>query len=272
MRRSVLVTGAGSGIGAASAVHLAGLGFHVVAAVHRPEGVDGMRAAARSAGVEVEPIVLDVADEAQRVEALADRELYGLVNNAGYFNAGAVEDVSVDEARRQLETMVVGPMRLAQLALPAMRAAGEGRIVNVSSALARFSGGLSGWYQAAKQALEAVSDALRIEVAGDGVEVVLVRPGAVETPIWDKAARDLRRRRPTSVHAPAYDRFLSFVDSGRGRKHPPEAVAELLGGILTSGRPRSHYDVGRDSTALALLDTVLPTGVRDRLLRTALDR
>src|SRR2546422_9645375 len=125
---------------------------------------------------------------------MAGLELYGLVNNAGYTNTGAVEDVDDDDVRHQLETMTVAPMRLARLALPAMRAAGRGRIVNVSSIFGRTTTPLTGWYQAAKHALEAVSDALRIEVAKDGIKVVLVEPGGFRTGIWEENQRDVDRR------------------------------------------------------------------------------
>ena len=117
--------------------------------------------------------------------------LYGLINNAGYTNFGAIEDVGDHDARHQLETMLVAPMRLARLALPAMRAAGGGRIVNVSSIYGRTTTPLSGWYQAAKHGLEAASDALRMEVAGDGISVVLVEPGGFRTGIWAELESDV---------------------------------------------------------------------------------
>src|SRR3989449_9649234 len=141
---------------------------------------------------------------------MAGLELYGLVNNAGYTNTGAVEDVDDDDVRHQLETMTVAPMRLARLALPAMRAAGRGRIVNVSSIFGRTTTPLTGWYQAAKHALEAVSDALRVEVAGAGVHVVLVEPGSFDTDIWEDASEDLANR-DDSPYQTAYKRSLTGI-------------------------------------------------------------
>jgi len=108
----------------------------------------------------------------------------GIVNNAGYSGIGAIEDVTDEEARHQLETMVVAPMRLARLALPHMREQGSGRVVNVSSIYGITTTPFSGWYQACKHALEAASDALRLEVARDGVRVILIEPGGFKTGIW----------------------------------------------------------------------------------------
>ena len=116
---------------------------------------------------------------------------WAIVNNAGYSGIGAIEDITDEEARKQLETMVVAPMRLARLALPYMRAAGEGRVVNVSSIYGLTTTPFSGWYQACKHALEAASDALRVEVTRDGIKVVLVEPGGFKTGIWTELSKDV---------------------------------------------------------------------------------
>ena len=144
--------------------------------------------------MEVETVLLDVKDADRCAEVIDDLELFGLVNNAGYSVTGAVEDTPDDEARDLLETMVVAPMRLARLALPGMRGRGEGRIVNISSIYGRFTTPFTGWYQAAKHGLEGVTDALRMEVAGMGVKVVLVEPGGFRTAIFDEVSGDLDRR------------------------------------------------------------------------------
>src|SRR5207245_10788958 len=127
---------------------------------------------------EVETVILDGTDPQQCEEVLRDLELFGLVNNAGYGVAGAIEEVADEEARQILETMVLAPMRLARLALPHMRESGGGRIVNISSIAGRVSAPFIGWYTAAKHALEAASAALPVEVAG-GAKVILVEPGGV---------------------------------------------------------------------------------------------
>ena len=151
---------------------------------------------------------------------------WAIVNNAGYSGVGAIEDVSDDEARHQLETMVVAPMRLARLALPHMRAAGDGRIVNVSSIYGLTTTPLSGWYQASKHALEAASDALRLEVARDGVQVVLIEPGGLKTGIWEEFESDVSRPEDSDYEAayhrfePSSSRLCHSWANQRGRQRP----------------------------------------------------
>src|SRR3954447_716186 len=195
MAETVLTTGANSGIGLACALEVAKKGYRSVGSVRSEAKADVVHKAAADAGVEVGPVILDVTEAARCEEVVTEiGPLYGLVNNARYGVTGAVEDVPEDEARAVLETMVLAPMRLARLALPAMRERGAGRIVNVSSIMGRTTTPLTGWYQASKHALEAVSDALRVEVARDGVHVVLIEPGGFRTNIWDDLERDIEKR------------------------------------------------------------------------------
>src|SRR5258706_5798741 len=153
---TVLTTGANSGIGLATAIELARRGYHSVGGVRSEEKAEVLTTAAREAGVEVEPVLLDVTDADACEKVMAGLELYGLVNNAGYTNTGAVEDVTDDDIRHQLETMTIAPMRLARLALPGMRAARPGRIVNVSFIYWPASSPLTGLDPASKRALESV--------------------------------------------------------------------------------------------------------------------
>src|SRR5881628_2331990 len=210
MARTVLTTGANSGIGLATALELARRGFRSVGSVRSEAKARALKRAAAAAGLEVETVLLDVTDAARCQWMIDDLRPWGLVNNAGYTLNAAVEDVGDPEARRLLETMVVAPMRLARLALPHMRAAGGGRIVNVSSIYGRTTTPLTGWYQGAKHALEGLSDALRMEVASAGVAVVLVEPGTFKTGIWDEAERDIARR-TGSRYAGAYRRSLASM-------------------------------------------------------------
>lgn len=271
MERAVLVTGAGSGIGLASALHLARLGFRAVAAARTPEGADAVAKAAAEAGLDVEPVVLDVTDAEGCRRVVAGLEPYGVVNNAGYMNLGPIEDVDPDDALRQLHTMVVAPMRLARLALPGMRGRGEGRIVNVSSVAAHASYPMLGWYEAVKHALSTASEALRQEVAGWGVDVVTIEPGSFRTDIWEKARQDLLRRRDGSAYGPAYERTLAMLERLRARVPGPEPVAERIGLALTAGTPKPRYRVGADAPLLEAGWRFVPRRAQARLARTVLD-
>ena len=196
MERTVLVTGANSGVGKVTVIHLAGLGFRVVGTARSEEKLESLEKAARDAGVEVDGAVLDVTDEPACAAVVERYDPWAVVNNAGFMNVGRVVDVTREEALRQLDTLVVAPMRLTALALPGMRRRGEGRIVNVSSTIAHATSVMTGWYQASKHALDAVTHALRREMAGDGIYVVVIEPGGLNTRFWDKAADDIERRPP----------------------------------------------------------------------------
>jgi NAD(P)-dependent dehydrogenase (short-subunit alcohol dehydrogenase family) len=225
-----------------------------------------VKVAADEAGVEVETDLLDVADGDACAAVIERHSPWGLVNNAGYSAMGAVEDVSDDEVRRVLEVMVVAPMRLARLALPAMRESGGGRIVNVSSVYGFLTTPLTGWYQGSKHALEAVSDALRVEVAADGIHVVLVQPGMFKTGIWDEAQAEVEAR-AGSRYADGYRRALDLSHRFDPLMGPPEKVADTILGALTAGTPRPRYLVGPDAHVLALAEQLTLARVKDPLQR-----
>ena len=268
--RTVLITGAGSGIGAATAVEAARLGFRVTAAVHRPEQIADVRAEVGDAGVadSVETVVLDVADDAA-VATLVERvEPWAVVECAGYTNSGLVEDVSADEARHQLEVMLVAPARLVQLALPGFRRRGGGRVVVVSSPVADAGLPLHGWYTATRQGLSSLCDALRVELIDDAIDVVLVEPGAVATPLWEKARADLLSRRERSVRPDLYDSGIAAVDAVRARAAEPAQVAEVIGNALHAAHPPFRYRAPRAGVPFTAAARLLPTSVRDRLVRS----
>jgi NAD(P)-dependent dehydrogenase (short-subunit alcohol dehydrogenase family) len=194
--------------------------------------------------------------------------LYGLVNNAGYGMTGAVEVVPDQEAHDLFETMVFAPARLARLALPNMRAEGGGRIVNVSSIAGVTTAPLTGWYQAAKHALEALSDALRMEVADAGVKVVLVEPGGFRTNIWEDLARDVETRSGSRFEG-AYRRTQTLTRLMSPIMGEPARCAKVIAGAVASSRPRARYLVGYDAQAMALADRFAPTPIKDRVLRVA---
>ena len=267
--RTVLVTGANSGIGLATVLELARRGWSTVGSARSDEKAEVVAKAAADAGVEIATVLLDV-NHADRCAAVIDEvRPFALVNNAGYSITGAVEDVGDDEVHDALETMVVAPMRLARLAVPHMRARRGGRIVNVSSIYGRATTPMTGWYQAAKHALEAVSDALRAEVAGAGVKVVLVEPGGFRTGIWESTEHEIERR-AGSRYESAYQRTLLGTRLSQPFMGEPETVARVIARALSSRFPRPRYLVGYDAQAIALWDRLTPTEVKDRIVRMAL--
>jgi NAD(P)-dependent dehydrogenase (short-subunit alcohol dehydrogenase family) len=269
--KAVLTTGANSGIGLATVLELARRGYRSIGSVRSDAKADLVQKAAADAGVAVETVLLDVADAEQCERALAGLRLYGLVNNAGYAVAGAIEDVSDDEARSILETMVVAPMRLARLALPAMREQGVGRIVNVSSIAGRATAPFAGWYTAAKHAMEAATDALRVEVAGAGVKVTLVEPGGFRTAIWDDMERDVdRHEQAGSRYTSGYRRALRTMHLGQAIMGRPETVAHVIAGAIDGRAPRARYLVGVDAQLALLTSRLTPTPVKDRVTRLVL--
>jgi len=267
--RTVLTTGANSGIGLATTLELARRGFRSVGGVRSEEKARAVTEAAVRAGVRVETVLLDVTNVDECVQVIDQLRPYGLVNNAGYPATGAIEDVDDREARRVLETMAVAPIRLARLALPHMTALGIGRIVNVSSIYGRIATPLTGWYQAAKHALEGLSDALRIEVAATGVRVILVEPGAFRTRIWEEAERNVERRHGARYEQ-AYRRSIAGIRMTQPLMGDPGRVAKVIGRAMCVRHPRSRYLVGYDARLLALTDLVVPTVVKDRLERIVL--
>lgn len=268
-RRLVITTGANSGIGLATALEVARRGLRSVGTVRSRSKASAVAEAARAAGVQVETALLDVTDAAQCAQVVARFEPWGVVNNAGFSVTGAVEDVDDDEVRSALETMVVAPVRLARLALPHMRASGGGRIVNLSSIYGVATTPLTGWYQACKHALEAVTDALRAEVASSGVKVVLVEPGGFRTGIWADSSADVEGR-AGSRYEPAYRRLEIGTRLWQPVMGDPATVARVVGRALTSRLPRPRYLVGPDALAMAVVDRVVPTPLKDQVTRFVL--
>jgi len=264
--RTVLTTGANSGIGLATVLELARRGYRSVGSVRSEAKAETLLAAGSDAGVEVTPVILDVTDAEGCARVVGELEPWALVNNAGYSMTGAVEDVSDDEARRALETMVLAPARLARLALPHMRAQGGGRIVNVSSIMGLATTPLTGWYQACKHALEGLSDALRIEVAHDGVRVSLVEPGGFRTGIWEEAEKEVAGRAGSRYEA-AYRRGLDGARLVQPIMGEPAQVARVIARAISARAPRARYLVGYDAQGIALVDRMTPTMVKDAVTR-----
>jgi NAD(P)-dependent dehydrogenase (short-subunit alcohol dehydrogenase family) len=269
---AVLVTGASTGIGEATALHLRELGFDPVAGVRRDEDAE------RLATQGLRTVRLDVTDGAQIAAArdAVDGVLAGLVNNAGVGVGAPLEFLPLDQLRRQLEVNLIGQVAVIQAFLPALRRAG-GRIVNVSSIGGRVAAPMLAPYNASKFALEAVSDSLRRELRGQGVDVIVVEPGGVKTPIWKKSgelANEMIAGMPPEAER-LYGRLIAGVQKEtakieRERGMPPRAVAEVIGKALTADRPRTRYLVGRDAKARAQLARLLPDRTMDWLIGRAL--
>jgi NAD(P)-dependent dehydrogenase (short-subunit alcohol dehydrogenase family) len=264
MPRTALVTGASTGIGRATALELARRGWAVLAGLRRPAEL----------GPGITPVELDVTSPAQ-VAALRGRPLDALVNNAGIAVTGPLEYLPLEELREQLEVNTVGQLAVIQACLPALRAA-RGRIVNVSSVSGRIAFPTYGPYAASKFALEALSDSLRRELRGSGVDVVVVQPGGVVTPIWERGlsrADALWQAMPAEAHA-RYGRLYATMRA-QGEKlaregEPAEALAAVLAEILDARRPRARYVFGRGARVETALARVLPDRVFDALVAVAL--
>jgi NAD(P)-dependent dehydrogenase (short-subunit alcohol dehydrogenase family) len=267
--RSVLVTGASSGIGLASALRLARVGWRVVGGVRKPEDADALRAQG------IEPIQLDVTDAGQVVAAaeVAGSELDGLVANAGIAVAAPLELVPLEELRRQLEVNVVSQVAVLQAVLPALRRA-RGRVVLMGSIGGRSALPFLGPYAASKHALEAFADVLRLELAPWGIAVAIVEPASVKTAIWTKGAERadaMRASLPAEREALYAERIAKFRQLAlkRGPGIDPDVVARAVEHALTATRPRPRYVVGRDAHLRGWIER-LPTRLRDRVLAKAL--
>jgi short-subunit dehydrogenase len=271
--RSVLTTGANSGIGLSTVIELAKRGYHSVGSVRSEEKAEAVEKAAAAAGVEVTTVLMDVTDAEECERALSGLRLYALVNNAGYGLNGAVEDIADDEARHLFETMVHAPMRLARLAAPAMREQGGGRIVNISSIAGLVTAPFAGHYTGAKHALEALSDALRVELAADGIKVIIVEPGGFKTGIWDEFQRDIDRHAAAgSRFTDAYRRMLSGQRALERLMGNPDQCAKVIAAAIDARVPRARYLVGLDAQMLNAASRLTPTFVRDRVLRLGIGR
>jgi len=268
MTRTVLITGCSSGIGKATAQRLAAKGWTVYATARRPETLADL--------TDCRHLALDVTSDdsmSTAVDAVVEDSghLDALVNNAGYSLSGAVESLSVDEIRREFETNVFGLVRLTQLVLPAMRERGSGRIVNIGSMGGKLTFPGGGAYHASKYAVEALSDALRFEVAGFGIQVVLIEPGLITTNFDDAAlaSMDLDADGPYATFNRAVATATSEAYAGPMAKlgGPPEAVAKVIERALTKARPKPRYTVTISAPASIATRRLLSDRTWDRAMR-----
>jgi short-subunit dehydrogenase len=267
---AILITGCSTGIGRATAEHLAGKGHTVYATARRLESIaDLERLGCRT-------LALDVTEEDSMAAAVAAVEdahgsVGALVNNAGFAVSGAIEAVSVDQLRAEFETNVFGYVRMAQLVLPGMRRARRGRIVNVSSVAGRVTMPAAGAYAASKYAVEAISDALRFEVRGFGVKVVLIEPGPIRTEFTGTANHALGE-----LDAGPYGDFHAAVAKGDAETDEsfiagkPQDVASAIERAITAGSPRARYRVTVIARVLPVVRGTLGDRAFDALLRRQL--
>jgi NAD(P)-dependent dehydrogenase (short-subunit alcohol dehydrogenase family) len=269
-----LVTGASTGIGYACAKDLAARDFKVFAGVRKAE--DANRLTQDIPGVQ--PVILDVTRMDQLAEAadVVDKAcgedgLYGLVNNAGIVVAGPLEYVDIEDFRTQMEVNVTGQLAATQAFLPSIRTA-RGRVVNMGSTSGFFAPPFMGPYCASKYAIEAMTDCLRAELRGWGIQVSVVQPGAILTPIWDKteAASDERLERwpeaATERYGAAIDKLRDHVKRVPKYAIPASRVADAVAHALTARRPKTRYLVGKDARVQRLLARWVPDRLRDRLV------
>jgi len=268
---SILITGCSSGIGAATAADLVAHGYTVYATARRPETLQAL------ADKGCKTLALDVTDEKSMAAAVAAVEkaegsVGVLINNAGYSQSGAVESIPLDDIRRQFETNVFGLIRMSQLVLPGMRKAGKGRIVNIGSMGGKLTFPGGGIYHATKYAVEAISDAMRFEVQGFGVQVVLIEPGLITTEFAHAAVESTGglndgpyadfNSRVGAVTAGIYESRLADVVGGG-----PDSVAEVIRKAVKSKHPKSRYTVTPSATLGILQRQLTPDRVWDLMMR-----
>jgi NAD(P)-dependent dehydrogenase (short-subunit alcohol dehydrogenase family) len=268
--RPALITGCSTGIGRATAERLADDGWNVHATARRPDSIEDL--AKRGCNTHA----LDVTDEGSMRKAVEEVERDGpigaLINNAGYSQSGAIETLPMESVRRQFETNVFGLMRMCQLVLPGMRDAGSGRIVNLSSMGGRLTFPGGGVYHATKHAVEALSDALRFEVGGFGVDVVVIEPGLIVTEFGETASASIAdiehgpyakfNATVAKVTANAYTGPMARLGAG------PDAVAGKIASALTTRRPATRYKVTPSAKMVMGMRRVMTDRMWDRFVRS----
>jgi NAD(P)-dependent dehydrogenase (short-subunit alcohol dehydrogenase family) len=270
--KAVLITGCSTGIGRATAEHLASRGWNVYATARKPESIADLA----SRGCKT--LALDVCDEASMRAAVktverAEGAVGVLINNAGYGLEGAFEEVPMTDIRRQFETNVFGLIAMSKLVLPAMRRQRWGRIVNLSSMGGKLTFPGGGYYHATKHAVEALSDALRFEVKGFGIDVIVIQPGPIKTRFGDTAVGSVATTKdsPYAAFNVVLEKQIREAYEGGPMARfaaPPEAVADVIEKSITATNPKTRYKVTLAARVLMGLKSVLPDRAFDAFLRT----
>lgn len=276
--RAVLITGCSSGIGAATAAHLAAAGWTVYATARRAETLGDLEAKG------CRTLACDVDDEASckaAVDAVVEAEgaIGVLINNAGFSQSGAVESIPGERVRAQFETNVFGMLAMCRAALPSMRRQGWGKLVNISSMGGEFVFPGGGVYHATKYAIEALSDALRYELAGFGIDVIVIQPGLIKS---DFSRRTVAEIDAVAANAGPYDSFNAAVAIASRDVYqkgffsrlggPPEAVAQVIEKAITAERPKTRYKVTPSARVMTSLHSLAGDRGWDRICRSSFPR
>lgn len=272
-RGAVVVTGASTGIGRATALRLDSAGLRVFAGVRREEDADSLRRERPG----ITPLLLDVTDPDSLSNAVAavgaavgEAGLAGLVNNAGISGGSPTEFASIEDVRRILDVNVVGVMATTQAFLPLLRR-GRGRLVCIGSIGGRFATPFLAAYSMSKSAVAAFCDCLRVELRPWGMRVALVEPGSIKTPIWDKGLTELEAQiaawppQAMELYGDVIPRMRRITEQTASRAIPPDRVARAVEHALTASRPRTRYVVGVDAKAQAMIRR-LPDRTRDAMV------
>ncbi|MFJ5470667.1 oxidoreductase [Pectobacterium carotovorum] len=266
----ILVTGASSGIGEATALRLKASGHTVYAAARRIERMQKL------AEADIRVLPLDVTDSVS-VQTVVDTiiaecgRIDVVVNNAGYGSYGAVEEVSPEEGRAQFEVNVFGAVRLTQLVLPHMRAQRSGTVINITSMGGKIYTPLGAWYHGTKFALEAISDCLRLEVEPFGIDVVVIEPGGIKTEWADIAAAKLLDVSGHGAYAKQAEAMADSMvgESSRKRQSSPQVIADTIAQAVNARRPKTRYAVGFGAKPMICLRRLLSDRLFDRFMRMA---
>jgi len=265
MKKIVLITGASAGIGKATAIYLAANGYTVYGAARRVDRLNDLM----PLGIKVIP--MDVTDEDSMVNGVnqiisAEGKIDILVNNAGYGSYGAIEDVSIADAKQQLEVNLFGLARLIQLVLPKMREQHYGKIVNISSIGGKMATPFGGWYHASKFALEGLSDSLRNEVKQFGIDVIVIEPGGIKSE-WGQIAMDsLIKTSGNTAYKALAGKFTNAFAQTEHKNPEPIIIAELIKKGIEAKKPKARYSAGYMAAPALFMARFLPDGLKDKVM------
>jgi len=264
-QKVVLITGASSGIGKFTAMQLADEGYQVYAGARRLEKMMELKERG------IVTIALDITNE-QSIQTAIDGIIHQqgridvLINNAGYGSHGALEEISPEEARRQFDVNVFGLMRLTQLVLPKMREQGAGKIVNISSIAGRISTPMCGWYNASKHALEALSDALRLEVKQFGIDVILVEPGPIKTEFDEVVMQQIEKTAKTDVYQDWRSTWIKMMNQSYKNAVGAEAISEIISKAIRVKNPKTRYVAPTEAKIFLFLHWLLSDKAFDQVI------